>query len=280
MSLWWYLNHCVLDKYAFPVFFMLSSSGCLISLLKFCLSELFLCWGIDGEFPAASWSLPRQSSLCEPKIHPILVVFPHLKVLQQDVEEAFVDDMEQEIAVPKISSPARPPPRAVLPSTQMVEKLVHVPVPSFHECSLAQAEQKEVLLDTWVRDADGCMWFQVAGPREVYRWKSGTLHTQLDHSVEVPQIQFLTGQIEAGGFKWKMEKEKRERVVTIASCCTDGSTDYTRGSDLVKTWLLQVAEISGTMTSAVFFLFTIFASVRGMVRKTTLNVAPLLSAET
>ena len=73
------------------------------------------------------------------------------RILQQIEEQAFADDMEQEIAVPK-------------------------PSPTSSSCcssfttdsgTLTQAKQKEVLLDTWVRDADGCMWAQVSGPRRV-----------------------------------------------------------------------------------------------------------------
>ena len=45
-------------------------------------------------------------------------------------------DTEQEIEVPKISCPARPPRRAVLAATQMVEQLLEVPVESPAECAL------------------------------------------------------------------------------------------------------------------------------------------------
>ena len=48
------------------------------------------------------------------------------RIFWRNVEQAFADDTEQEIAVPNISTPERPPPRAVLPGTQKVEQLAVV----------------------------------------------------------------------------------------------------------------------------------------------------------
>ena len=135
----------------------------------------------------------------------------------------------------------------------MVEQLVDVPVPSFHECSVVPVEQKRV------------------GPA-IVRSEGGSIGGSLAHftpsgtprkPVEVPQIQSLTVMdwleldklIEAGGLK--MAKEKRERVVTSAGYGTDDGTHYWKVKHswvpMGKPWLLQVAENSGTMTSAVFF---------------------------
>ena len=90
----------------------------------------------------------EQIADCAPVVQILNIPVPSVvlggvqdQIVQRIVELAFVDDTEQEIAVPKISSPARSPPRGVLPSTQMVEQLVDVPVPSFHECSLVQVKQ-------------------------------------------------------------------------------------------------------------------------------------------
>ena len=59
-------------------------------------------------------------------------------------------------------------------------------------------------------------------------------------TVEVPQTEFLTvggaRPIGQGGVKWKMGKEKRERVVTIAGCRTDDSMDYSKVKHSLATW--------------------------------------------
>ena len=50
------------------------------------------------------------------------------RILQRLMEQILMDDTEQEIEVPKISCPDRPPLRAVLSATQIAEQLVEVPV--------------------------------------------------------------------------------------------------------------------------------------------------------
>ena len=56
-------------------------------------------------------------------------------------------------------------------------KLVDVPVPSFHECSVVQVKQKRVLPDSWVRAARVVPDLRAEGGLLV---KSGTLHTHWD----------------------------------------------------------------------------------------------------
>ena len=124
------------------------------------------------------------------------------------VEQAFADDTEQEIAVPKIPSPDRPPLRAVLPATQKVEQLVVVPVPLCYERFLAQVQQQGVLPDSWVRTAARSRhqgWSTGGNPVPFTpsATRLGTLMvSQLQfidgiwvlavRTVEVPQVQFLT----------------------------------------------------------------------------------------
>ena len=67
-----------------------------------------------------------------------------------------MDVTEQVIAVPKISSPARPPLRAVLPATHLVEQLVEVPV-------------LQSVIRARGRDAAGVDWCHVAA------WRGGLL---------------------------------------------------------------------------------------------------------
>ena len=86
---------------------------------------------------------------------------PQERVQRHTAEQAFVDDTEQVIAVPKISSPSQSPLRAVLLATQMAEQLVEVPAPPFLECAHAQAEFQEEFL-ALVRDTTGHTWIQVA----------------------------------------------------------------------------------------------------------------------
>ena len=105
-------------------------------------------WGPRGPQERVQRHSVEQIADCAPMVQILNIPVPSVvlggvqdQIVQRIVELAFVDDTEQEIAVPKISSPARSPPRGVLPSTQMVEQLVDVPVPSFHECSLVQVKQ-------------------------------------------------------------------------------------------------------------------------------------------
>ena len=105
-------------------------------------------WGPRGPQERVQRHSVEQIADCAPMVQILNIPVPSVvlggvqdQIVQRIVELASVDDTEQEIAVPKISSPARSPPRGVLPSTQMVEQLVDVPVPSFHECSLVQVKQ-------------------------------------------------------------------------------------------------------------------------------------------
>ena len=95
------------------------------------------------------------------------------------------------------------------------------------------------------------MWCQVSGPKEVYWWKSGTLHTQWDppwdpdgvaaavhrrrlgfpgmRTVGVPQTQFLivVDWLELDKLKQEASSGRwRRRMVTTACHGTDDSTDF------------------------------------------------------
>ena len=58
------------------------------------------------------------------------------RILQRLVEQMLMDDTEQQIEVTTVSCPDRPPPRAVLSSTQMAVQLVEVPPVSPSSCVL------------------------------------------------------------------------------------------------------------------------------------------------
>ena len=88
-----------------------------------------------------------------------------LKIFDISVPELVID-------VPKIISQDSTPQRAVLRELQLMEQLVDVPVPSFHECAVVAAKGITQVLAR-VRDADGSEWCQVSAPWGVYWWKSG-----------------------------------------------------------------------------------------------------------
>ena len=73
----------------------------------------------------------------------------------------------QEIEVPKISSPSRPPPPRVVPVPQPAEQLVDVPLPEWMRLALGSDAAGRV----WT-----CVWKQSTG---VYWCLEGTQHTQL-----------------------------------------------------------------------------------------------------
>ena len=105
------------------------------------------------------------------------------RILQQLEEQTFVDNTEQVIAVPKISSPAGPAfrGRLQLVHTRRVEQLLAVPVPSPRDCVIARTlgeEEEEVgtVVAHWYEMmASG---FQCTGPHGVYWWLWGTNHEQ------------------------------------------------------------------------------------------------------
>ena len=76
----------------------------------------------------------------------------------------------QEIEVPRISSPSRPPPRRVLPVPQTAEQLVDVPAPSFDQCTRMD----------FFRDDGGRRWCLLTGPEpgRFSWWLVGTEHEQ------------------------------------------------------------------------------------------------------
>ena len=105
------------------------------------------------------------------------------RILQQLEEQTFVDNTEQVIAVPKISSPARPAfrGRLQLVHTRRVEQLLAVPVTSPRDCVIAQTlgkEEEEVgtVVEHWYDD--GGLRLQCTGPHGVYWWLWGTNHRQ------------------------------------------------------------------------------------------------------
>ena len=105
------------------------------------------------------------------------------RILQQIEEQTFVDNTEQVIAVPKMSSPARPACRGRLQlvHTRRVEQLLAVPVISPRDCVIAQTlgeEEEEVgtVVAHWCED--DALRLQCTGPRGVYWWLWGTNHRQ------------------------------------------------------------------------------------------------------
>ena len=140
----------------------------------------------------------RPASLAEPPepqervpqrtVEPIVETFVSVPILDVPVLQSgdqlvdvfkFFDISvpEQVIDVPKIISQDSTPQRAVLREPQLVEQLVDVPVPSFHECAVEAARGiTQVLARVW--DAAGNEWCQVSAPWGVYWWMLGTRHTQ------------------------------------------------------------------------------------------------------
>ena len=60
--------------------------------------------------------------ILEVPVLPVVLGWVQDRILQRIVEQAFTDDKKQEIAGPKISSPDRLPPRAVVSASQVVEQ--------------------------------------------------------------------------------------------------------------------------------------------------------------
>ena len=105
-------------------------------------------------------------------------VVPLLHDVEPQMEDQLVEVLrpcdtmvpEQVIEAPKITSQDVIPPRAVLRVPQMAEQLVEVPtVPCLPQGMTILAR---------FSDAAGHSWSQIAGPTEVFWWRSGTLHVQ------------------------------------------------------------------------------------------------------